>query len=174
MRKASDLRRWLMACVPALKSDPDKLQIYLDAGTIATRAGADLSFEYRFTLSVLICDYAGEADEIVVPLLAWIEREQPDLLRRSGSDEAFRFEAEILDASRVDLLFAIEVSEPVLAKRKDDGFEVTHPPTPRLEGVLAPGLDAVFLQGYAWQDLVAETQDPDAVLVDGVPPDIGT
>jgi hypothetical protein len=175
MRKMNDLRAWLSACVPFLASAPDKLQIYLDKGAIAARAGKSLSFEYRFTLTVLVCDYPGEADEIVIPMLAWIEREQPDLLERSDG-EAFQFQAEILDSNCADIEFTVEITEPVLATRRKDGsgFDVSHPVPQPFPGELAPGLDAAFLQGYAWSDLVAQTRDPAAVILPGIPPEAGT
>jgi P2 phage tail completion protein R (GpR). len=174
MRKTNDLRAWLTSCVPILAAAPDKLQIYLDKGTICSRAGKSLSFEYRFTLTVLICDYPGDADEIVIPMLAWIEREQPDLLQRAEAD-AFQFQAEILDSNCADIEFSLEVTEPVLVTRRTDGsgFDVSHPAPQAFPGELVPGLDALMRQGYAWSDLLAETKDPAAVLIPGVPPEAG-
>lgn len=39
-----------------------------------------LSFEYRYKLNVIITDYIGDPDAIMVPLLAWITVHQHELL----------------------------------------------------------------------------------------------
>jgi len=173
MRKADSLRDWLEACLPELKRHPDRLQIYIDAGSVKARHGRSLSFAYTYTLSVLLTDYAGNPDQVVVPLLAWIEREQPDLLKREDS-QPFRFESEILDRSRVDLLFQIDLIDPVIVTPREDGSGVDVSPPPPPPSDAFPGIGVSWLwQCYGGTELLAQTNDPTADLKPGVPPEVG-
>lgn len=149
MRKADSLRRWLTAYLPYLKTHPDRLQIYVEGGRIAARKSRTLSFVYRYTLKVGIWEYAGNSDHIMVPLLAWIEKEQRELLRREDSDP-FEFEAELLDGDVSDILISINLTEPVLVLPREDGsgYDIEHPPEPELPITFA-GVTASFQQAFA-------------------------
>ncbi|MGW8202644.1 phage tail protein [Sphingomonas sp. VDB2] len=149
MRKADSLRRWLTAYLPDLKTHPDRLQIYVEGGRIAARRSRSLSFVYRYTLKVGIWDFAGDPDHIMVPMLAWIEKEQRELLRRDDSDP-FEFEAELLDGDVSDILISIDLTEPVLVLPRADGtgYDIEHPPEPDLTDAFA-GVSASFQQAFA-------------------------
>lgn len=149
MRKADSLRRWLTAYLPYLKTHPDRLHIYVEGGRIAARRSRTLSFVYRYTLKVGIWEYAGDSDHIIVPILAWIEKEQAELLRRDDSDP-FEFEAELLDGDVSDILISIALSETVLVIPRGDcsGYDIQHPPEP--EASLSFDCStATFQQGFA-------------------------
>jgi hypothetical protein len=49
----------------------------------------------------------------MVAALAWIEKEQPQLLQ-TADNTPFQFEAELLDSDTYDLQLSIELTEPVL------------------------------------------------------------
>ena len=149
MHKADSLRRWLTAYLPYLKTHPDRLQIYVEGGRIAARKSRTLSFVYRYTLKVGIWEYAGNSDHIMVPILAWIEKEQRELLRREDSDP-FEFEAELLDGDVSDILISIDLTEPVLVLPREDGsgYDIEHPPEPELPATFA-GVTASFQQAFA-------------------------
>nr|WP_246346571.1 phage tail protein [Sphingomonas endophytica] len=82
-----------------MRASPETLSIFVDRGRVAARAGSSLSFEYRYTANLVVQDFAGSPDQIVVPLLAWIARHQPDLIAKPNG-EPITFEAELLDADR--------------------------------------------------------------------------
>ncbi|WP_311270047.1 phage tail protein [Sphingobium sp. WCS2017Hpa-17] len=149
MRKADSLRRWLTAYLPYLKTHPDRLNIYVEGGSIATRKSRTLSFVYRYTLKVGIWEYAGDSDHIMVPILAWIEKEQRELLHRENS-EAFQFEAELLDSDISDIEISIELTEPVLVVPRADGsgYDIEHPPEPEFPAAFA-GVTASFQEAFA-------------------------
>lgn len=130
MQKPESLKAVLLASVPFLAGDPTKLAMYVDKGRIAARASRTLSFEYRYTLSLALLDYAGEVDALMVPILAWIAEQQPDLLE-SGDHEPFTFESEILDANTADVSIEIALTERVLVERTRAGLKVTHIGEPR-------------------------------------------
>lgn len=131
MRKADSLRQWLTAFLPDLKTHPDRLQIYVEGGQIGTRQSRTLSFVYAYTLKVGIWDFAGDADTVMVPMLAWIEKEQPQLLRRADG-QPFTFEAELLDSEASDILISIDLTETVLVLPRADGsgYDIQHPEEP--------------------------------------------
>ena len=171
MRKADSLRQWLTAFLPDLKTHPDRLQIYVEGGQISTRQSATLSFGYGYTLKVGIWDFAGDADTIMVPMLAWIEKEQPQLLRRADA-QPFTFEAELLDSEASDILISIDLTESVLVIPRADGsgYDINHPAEPSFVDAF-DGVTASFLQGFGNAELLVETADPDADLSPAIPPD---
>ena len=171
MRKADSLRQWLTAFLPNLKTHPDRLQIYVEGGQISTRQSRTPSFAYAYTLKVGIWDFAGDADKIMVPMLAWIEKEQPQLLRRSDA-QPFTFEAELLDSEASDILISIDLTETVLVLPRADGsgYDVQHPAEPNFCDAF-DDVTASFLQGFGNAELLVETADPDADLTPAIPPD---
>lgn len=172
MRKAESLRQWLTAFLPELRTHPDRLQIYVEGGQVATRRSLTLSFAYRYTLKALITDFAGDADAIMVPVLAWIEKEQPELLQ-AGDGQPFRFEAELLDSETSDIELSIDLTENVLVIPRADGsgYDVEHPADPAFPAMFE-GVSASFLQGFGNTDLLTDTSDPDAELTPAVPPSV--
>lgn len=169
MRKGDNLRRWLTACLPDLKAHPDRLQIFFEDGGINARRSHSLSFAYGYSLKVLLTDYAGDPDNLIVPMLAWIEKEQPQLLARSDS-QPFTFKAELLDSEAYDIELSIDLTEAVVVKLADDGsgWTINHPPEPVYDSF--GGVTASFLQGYGNIELLVETSDPDAILTPAIPP----
>ncbi|RDE04690.1 phage tail protein [Sphingomonas aracearum] len=125
MKKPESLKSILLEAVPDLAAAPDKLALFVDKGSVASRGTASLSFEYRYTLSLVVMDYAGDVDALMVPVLAWIAREQPDLLFRDGQ-EPFSFEVEILDGNTADVSIAIELTERVRVERTAGGLRTEH------------------------------------------------
>jgi hypothetical protein len=131
MEKPDTLRRVLLAHVPQLGADPSKLSLFVDKGRVAARPGG-LSFEYRYTLNIVVQDYAGSIDGLMVPILAWIAEAQPELLE-AGQQEPFRFESELLDADSADVSLWIELTEAVSVQAlAEGGFNAVHLPEPRL------------------------------------------
>lgn len=152
MRKIDSLRELLTRAVPSLKADPSKLAIFYDRGKIASRLG-NLSFEYRYAANLVIEDYAGDPDAVMIPIIAWIADNQPELLQRQDS-EPFAFEAEWLAKDLHDLSITIELTERVLVSRVDGGVNARHlddaiPPD------IFPGAEGARLWNGLAEDLVA-------------------
>lgn len=159
MKKPASLRTLLLQTVPGLAAAPERLAMFTDKGKVACRATGNLAFEYAYTLNVVIEDYAGDIDGIVVPLLAWIERNEPELMKREPQ-EPFDFESEILDADRADVSINIELTERVLMQPvAGGGLAAVHLAEPsfvdEFEGVGRPPLIRLLLG----DDVVAERRD---------------
>jgi len=170
MRKADNLRQWLTACLPELKTHPDRLAIYVEGGQVNARRSRSLSFTYGYTLKIGIWDFAGDADRVMVPLLAWIEKQQPQLLSRTDS-QPFSFEAELLDSDTSDLLISIDLTENVQVNPRADGsgYDLDHPAEPDFTDAF-DGVGATFMQGFGNTELLVETDDPMGDLTPAIPP----
>lgn len=142
MLKPDSLRRLLFAT--ALVDQTEKLATFIDRGRVECRRGANLSFKYRYTLSLVVQGYAGSADALMIPILAWIAEQQPDLLDRAPN-QPFTFESELLDADTADVSIELELSELVLVERTGKSeFKATHVPEPILADAF-PGVCGVSL-----------------------------
>lgn len=162
MRKPDSLKRLLLQTVPQLAENPENLALYVDEGKVAARAGASLSFEYRYKLNLVAQDFAGDRNALVVPLLAWIAQVQPGLLD-SPDAEPFTFECELLDADTADISITLNLTERVAVRpRAEGGYEVVHldDPTPadldRFDGVCGVNLWQLFLR----DELIAQSSRP--------------
>lgn len=111
MNKLAGLRAHLIAAVPELQRGPEKLLTFVNDGRIAFHRGQHLSHEYRVDAQLVITDYSGELDTVMIPLLQWLSHYQPDL----APDEAVRLEAEILSSHAWDLALTVSLTERVVA-----------------------------------------------------------
>ena len=122
MEKPSSLRETLTGALPALQIDPQKLSIFVVGGRILHTGTDALSWEYSYTLRVLLLDYADHADAVMAPVVGWMKRNQPEVFdnpeRRA---RAIRFEAEYLNTSAIDLQIELELTERVIARPRASG-----------------------------------------------------
>lgn len=148
MNKPASLRAALAARVPNLKKHPDRLHVFIDEGSVACTMGGDsLSFEYRYTCNVVVTDYAGHSDALIIPMLAWLRDNQPELLQnRERMADGFRFEADILNNGMADLSFRLALTERVGVKVDGERIDATHYGEPPLDP--AAGIEwALYIQG---------------------------
>lgn len=160
MNKPSALRAHLLAAVPELHKNPDRLLVFIDNGTIRSTAAPGLSFEYSYTLNIILTDYAGHPDAVAIPLLAWLLVNQPELLTNLEKGKtAIAFEADVLDNSKVDLSLKLPLTERVIVKKQDDGsLQVSHPNEPEL-----------FEETFTLEGLRLETPSGEVIAQWGAP-----
>ncbi|HEY5804855.1 MAG TPA: phage tail protein [Lysobacter sp.] len=157
MIKPGSLREHLVAALPELKRDPDKLLVFIDRGSLVSTYVPGLSFEYRYTLNLILLDYAGHPDAVMVPLLVWLRANQPELLANPALREQITFEADVLDHDKVDLDIKIPLTERVGVHPRDGGgYEIQHYPEPQLE----PNFEAEHWEVYLKGELVATFDSP--------------
>lgn len=140
MIKPDSLRQAIAATVPELARDTERLLMWIDQGKLRSHQTKTFGFEYRYTLNLTILDFAGEPSAVMIAVLAWLRTNQPDLL--AVNQDAFDFEADILDNKSVDLALTIELSEQVACiAREDGGFDLQHmtEPNPLFGDDFAPG-----------------------------------
>lgn len=134
MNKPGSLRRHLLEHIGELSHDPDRLLIFIENGKVRSTAAAGLSFEYEYSLQMIITDFAGHPDSVMIPLLGWLRTNQHELLANfDKSKDGIQFDAEIMANDLVDLSITLPLSERVIVKLQPDGaLDVKHPDEPQL------------------------------------------
>lgn len=159
MNKPDNLRAHLLTAVPELRHNPDRLLIFIDNGKVRCTAAGGLSFEYAYDLQIILTDFAGHPDSVMLPLLGWLRVNQSELLTNlDKSADGIKFEADIIDRSKVDMSLSLPLTERVIVKKQDDGtFTVKHAGEPQYTPYeTIDGPIQVFADGM----LIAEWQSP--------------
>lgn len=122
MNKPGTLRAAIAAAVPDLAANPDKFLVFADEGAIVAIGTKSLSFEYRYTLNMILMDYAGDADTVMIAMLKWVKRNQPELVsnpdrRKNG----ITFEVDHLNNTSCDLSIKLALTESVKVTTATDG-----------------------------------------------------
>lgn len=151
MRKLESLRKHMTDALAhrGLRDNPSDMHFAVPSGTALanSRSGEGRAFEYQYTISLGIFDCAYSLDEILIPLLLWVERWQPELLGLTSGGVAW--EVEQLDDQKFDVLIRIPITEAVMLQpRPDGGHDVTRPvdPVPYALEPAAP-LHRIYLDG---------------------------
>ncbi|PZW46375.1 phage tail protein [Pseudomonas sp. URMO17WK12:I2] len=133
MNKPNSLREHLLAKVPSLAQNPDRLLIFIDEGTLRCTSAASLSWEYGYTLQVILTDFAAHPDTVMLPLLGWLTVHQNELLANlTKSAEGIAFEADVLDGNTIDLALKLPLTERVVVGKDEAGATtLTHPAEPQ-------------------------------------------
>lgn len=133
MNKHNLLRAALVASIPGLATDPDKLRMWVEDGGIVARAclgNTNQAFEWRYTLRVDLIDFTLHPALLVLAINQWLAVQQPDLLT-SAKTPAYTFEIDVIDEKTVDIGFKLALSEAVqVVKRPDGGYDLTPFPEP--------------------------------------------
>lgn len=133
MNKPESLRAHLLATVADFKHDPDRLLIFIDNGKVRCTAANTLSFEYSFDLQIILTEFAGHPDSVMLPILGWLSVNQSELLESLDKvKNGIQFEADILDKDKVDLSITLALTERVVVGKDDQGLTtVRHPNEPQ-------------------------------------------
>lgn len=157
MIKPQSLRDLLASALPDLARDPDRLLIFIDRGSVVSTLAPGRSFEYRYTLNLIITDYAGHPDAVMVPLLDWIRVNQPELLANDKRRGEIAFEVDVLANDKVDMDIKLPLTERVGVHAGADGaLTIEHYPEPVIEQPYPPGRWRLYLK----DDLLAEWDAP--------------
>lgn len=132
MLKPVEIREMLTRSIPQLRKNPDKLLVFMDDGQIACRGTGSLSFEYNYQLNIILTDFAGHADFIILPLLVYLRTNQPELFENYQKNKSvIKFEIDILSDETIDLTIQLDLTERVRVEESAFGkLEATHIPEP--------------------------------------------
>lgn len=134
MNKLTDLRNHLLNSIPELQRGPDRLLTFVEDGQIEFWRGSNLSHQYLMPVKIIITDWKGSADQIVVPVLEWLSVREPGLDPKT----VLRFETEILSSDAIDLLLTVNITERVIVQNTPEGRKITHV-LPEPEPAMNPG-----------------------------------
>lgn len=77
-----------------------------------------LSFEYVYTLTMILTDYAGDLAAVSIPVLDWVRINQSELMANTDKVKSgIKFDAEILANDKVDLAIQMPLTERVIVKQ---------------------------------------------------------
>ena len=131
MNKPQSLRSALNKSVPYVVENPDRLHLFVDSGQLVATSAASLSWEYRYTLNIVITDFTGDQNLLMAPVMFWLRENQPDALQNSDQREKlFSFEVDILGNDRCDISMNLKLTERVVATTVDGKTRVEALPEP--------------------------------------------
>ncbi|MBS1206488.1 MAG: phage tail protein [Proteobacteria bacterium] len=131
MLKPDSLRKALADAVPVLKTNPEMLRLFVDSGNLVATLATSLSFEKRYTLNVVVTDFTGDADLLLVPVLAWLREHQPDIMETAtGQAKGFTFEADLNNDSSFDISISLALTERTLVNEVGSALHVRRIPEP--------------------------------------------
>ncbi|MBD9478516.1 phage tail protein [Pseudoxanthomonas sp. PXM02] len=166
MNKPQSLRDFLTGAIRELQESPDRLLVFITGGSLASTLAPGRSFEYRYTLKLVITDFGLHPDAVMVPLLDWLRIHQPELLANPALRDQVRFEAEVLANDKVDLELTLPLTERVGVHKQEDGtVHVEHYPEPEIPGDYPPRHWQLYLR--PGEILIAEWDAPATWPVDG-------
>ncbi|HFW6891320.1 TPA: phage tail protein [Escherichia coli] len=115
MNKPQSLRRALNKAVPYVRNNPDKLHLFVDNGSLVATGTSSMSWEYRYTLNVVIEDFSGDQNLLMAPVLLWLRDNQPDAINNPTlREKLFTFEVDILRNDVCDISLNLQLTEHVL------------------------------------------------------------
>lgn len=131
MNKPQSLRHALNKSVPYVRENPDRLHLFVDNGSLVATAAASISWEYRYTLNVVVTDFTGDQNLLMAPILYWLRDNQPDALQNPDARERlFTFEVDILGNGACDLSLNLKLTERVLAREVNGQMQIEAVPEP--------------------------------------------
>lgn len=91
---------------------------------------------------MILTDFDGHTDSVMIPILDWLRVNQSELLvNMDKSAEGLKFEADMLDRSKVDLSLTLPLTERVIVTRRGGGgFAVEHAAEPNTRATPSRGL----------------------------------
>ena len=125
MKKPALIREFLIERTPWLNNDPTRLATFAEKGHIVATGDASsfngrLCYEHQYTLTLVVLDFPGDPEEIIVPLMEWLTTNQPDFIQNPDwQTSGLKFEVEVIDKHKVDLVVYILLTERIDARVRD-------------------------------------------------------
>ncbi|EKS7192788.1 phage tail protein [Enterobacter ludwigii] len=117
MNKPQSLRSALNKAVPYVRENPDKLHLFLDNGSLVATGAQSMSWEYRYSLNVVIEDFSGDQNLLMAPVLLWLKDNQTDAINNPDlREKLFTFEVDILRNDVCDISLNLQLTERVLVR----------------------------------------------------------
>ncbi|PHM65681.1 tail protein [Xenorhabdus stockiae] len=131
MNKPHLLRAELTGKIPYLRDNPEYLHLFVEDGAVMATLAPSLSYEYEYTLNLIIEAYPGDQNILMAVVGHWLREHQPDIFanpdnRRSG----FTFDVNILNDQTADISIDLKLTERVRVSTEDGISTVTAIPEP--------------------------------------------
>ncbi|MGO1068409.1 phage tail protein [Lysobacter sp. CA199] len=127
MNKPASLRAHLAAALPELATDPDRLLVFVEEGSVISTAQASASFELRYRLSLVLVDFVGDAARLFLAVLRWVAVHQVELIGNPDRRSDLAFEVDVIDHDRADVEIRLPLTERIGVVTAPDGSEQVVP-----------------------------------------------
>ncbi|WP_272516668.1 phage tail protein [Providencia sp. PROV209] len=125
MKKLSSIKERLCQKIPYLKENPEKLYLFVDDGSIIATYEPSLSYEYSYSLNIIIEAFPDDQNIIFAVVLEWIKEHQPDILANPDKRATgIRFEADILNSQSANISIDLKLTERVIVAMKEGKYHV--------------------------------------------------
>lgn len=132
MYKPKSLRKALTDAVPDLARNPEMMRIFIDNGKLASTLAASLSFENQYTLNVVVTDFTGDIELLLVPIQAWLRIHQADIMTTDeGGKKGFTYFADINSNDSADISISLMLTERTIVREDGDKLHVESVPEPQ-------------------------------------------
>lgn len=126
-QKLTQARRYLLAMDPWLRDYPEMLHVSALQGRVTATMTPRRTFTWDYDMEIIAEHYAGDVDHMAAALLSWAARHQHDLLaNRDKREEAFIFEAIVLDNDTARIRWLIPVTENVVVEGEPGSLTFRH------------------------------------------------
>lgn len=151
MNKAQSLREMLLQSPLKLKAT--QLNLFISECQVKSHpAQSNKHFSMKYTASVVITNFTGQADVLTFVLLQWLDTVMPN-----RTEDAFKMDIDQLDGKKADVAIDIKLEETVKVEQSAAGVALHHVDDPNVEPIR---LDAQHWKLFLKQDLVAEWDEP--------------
>ena len=152
MKKPNQLRKILEQSHQDFVKNPDRLQLYVDGGQVVATGSTSLSFEYRYTLNIIITDFSFDIASLIVPINAYLRKNQPEQDENpQRRDNAFKFHRVYNNNNTADVSFEIQLTERVVSKKDGNNVQIHYAKEPVWD---EPTRVKVYLEN--WDSLIFE------------------
>lgn len=132
MYKPKSLRKALTDAVPDLARNPEMMRIFIDNGKLASTLAASLSFENQYTLNVVVTDFTGDIELLLVPIQAWLRIHQADIMTTDeGRKKGFTYFADINSNDSADISISLMLTERTIVREDGAKLHVESVPEPQ-------------------------------------------
>lgn len=132
MVKAELLRTVLASSVPNLDTNPDKFELFIDEGKVIGTGSHSASFEYQYTLNIIIKDFAQSIDVLIVPIMEFIRQNQPELVDNpERRKDGFQFIADLNNHDSTDISIFLKLTERVIVREQQGINQIYHANEPQ-------------------------------------------
>lgn len=149
MKKPALLRAAIVALLPELARNPDKLAMWVETGRTRATGTAQRGFAWEYQLTVVVEDFTKPPETLFFIVTDWLRTQQPDLL--ASNAEGFPFEVDVIDDKTADVKITLPLREIVTATGDGaGGWQLEVQPEPILfpdAAVIGPGLTSIWVRG---------------------------
>lgn len=149
MKKPASLRAAIVALLPELARNPDKLAMWVETGRTRAAGTAQRGFAWEYQLTVVVEDFTNPPETLFFIVTDWLRTQQPDLL--ASNAEGFPFEVDVIDDKTADVKITLPLREIVTATADGSGgWQLEVQPEPILfpdAAVIGPDLTSIWVRG---------------------------